>query len=37
MPFELKVGLTRLQRFVNSVLQGLIKSGNMVVYMEDIL
>lgn len=37
MPFGLKIGPQLFQRFVNEVMSGLIKEGNVVVYMDDIL
>lgn len=37
MPFGLKVGPSRFQRFVNKALLELIKTGDIVVYMNDVL
>ncbi|XP_025265055.1 uncharacterized protein LOC112638147 [Camponotus floridanus] len=37
MPFGLKVGPSRFQRFVNEALVELIRSGDIVVYMDDVL
>lgn len=37
MPFGLKVGPSRFQRFVNEALAELIRIGEIVVYMDDVL
>lgn len=37
MPFSLKIAPSVFQRFVNNVLRELIDSGDVVVYMDDIL
>jgi len=37
MPFGLKIGPQRFQRFINEVMSDAVKSGNVVVYMDDIL
>lgn len=37
MPFGLKVGPSKFQRFVNEALSELIRSGDIVVYIDDIL
>ncbi|XP_018406278.1 PREDICTED: uncharacterized protein LOC108782494 [Cyphomyrmex costatus] len=37
MPFGLKVGPARFQRFVNEALAEQIRSGDIVVYMDDVL
>jgi len=37
MPFGLKIGPQRFQRFVNDVMSEVTRSGNVVVYMDDIL
>lgn len=37
MPFGLKIGPQRFQRFINKVLENFIKTGNVIVYMDDIL
>lgn len=37
MPFGLKIGPQRFQRFINAVMDELIKSGDVVVYLDDIL
>ena len=37
MPFGLKNAPARFQRYVNEVLSDLIKSGNVIVYMDDFL
>jgi len=37
MPFGLKIGPQLFQRFINEALSELIKRGNVVVYMDDIL
>lgn len=37
MPFGLKVGPSRFQRFVNEALSGLIRFGDVIVYIDDIL
>jgi len=37
MPFGLKIGPQRFQRFINQAMTHLIKSGEVIVYMDDIL
>lgn len=37
MPFGLKNAPARFQRFVNDILNDLIRSGDVVVYMDDFL
>lgn len=37
MPFELKIGPQRFQRFINEVMTEVIQSGNVIVYMDNIL
>jgi len=37
MPFRLKNAPARFQRYVNEIFSDLIKSGNVIVYMDDIL
>ena len=37
MPFGIKVGPLVFQRFVNNILSELIRSGDIVIYIDDIL
>lgn len=37
MPFGLKISPQRFQRFINQAMNNLIKSGDVVIYMDDIL